>query len=155
MKATQKNQVIKYLKTAIAGHETTIEMLSADLKVMEENPPEIPTWYAFVSSAWSSEGEPDWSGTFDAPDLKTAVYHAMLCFCKKAGRVYPGYVSKSLGGKAYDHFDLQGTVYIYMRLPNGSTISADTNTVGRFKKQFNKKAPEPPKPKRRQPEGIT
>lgn len=157
MKPQIKNQAIHDIEEQIARHESALVPLRADLEVLRTHPPEESTWRAHVSSAWSSEGEESWSGTFQAPDLRTAVYKVMLEFCKNAGRVYPGYKGSSTG-HVYDSFDVQGRVYVYLQLPNGTLVSADRDRLARIKDQFNRKAPEPskmiPEPKP-VPSGIT
>lgn len=153
MKLRNYSKAVKYIEKQIASHTRTIEILSADLAVLIADPPDVPTWECSVSSAWSSEGEPDWDGEIQAPDVKDAVYAAMLAFCKKAGRVYPGYVGGT--GTTYDQFDVQGTIYLSMALPNGTSIPVERSAIDRYMKEFNRKAPMPKKRPRPKVAGLT
>jgi hypothetical protein len=148
----EKNQAAKYLREQIAKAEDHLAVLRADEEALKDYPPETPTWHCAVISAWSSEGEPSWSGDLQAVDLREAVYEAMLAFCKKAKRVFPGH--KGSTGKVYDFFDVQGDVLVALRLPNGSLIPADNESVEKLKREFKRKA-SAPKPVRKRPKGIT
>lgn len=153
MQKSHLNKSLKYIKDQIRQRESELAALRADLQLLEVEPPDVPTWRGMVASAWSSEGEPDWEGTIKAPTLREAVYATMLAFCKKAGRVYPGY--KSTETKVWDHFDVQGTVYISMRLPNGTAVPVDRASLDKLKAEFNKKAPMPKRKPRKEPVGLT
>ena len=113
-------------------------------------------WRGSVASSWTSEGEPDWDGEVEAYTIREAVYQVMLEFCKVAGRVYPGYSSRwTTSPQVYDRFDVQGTIYLSMLLPNGTTIPVDRSTIDDLKSKLNKKAPMPKTPKTKTPKKTT